>query len=129
MKKLLTLALALVALAVFSNVGLTQQRIGSQGVINSKGPIEPTYRVQSTPPVLKSTAGQLNWPETFGSKQGDLVRSLRGQKLTAQVVGSGANEVIVIYGPDGGCRVCLGSAKSCKEACGRAVSASGTQSQ
>lgn len=117
MKKSLSLAGAIVALAVFSSIGFTQQRGGSQGVVYPTAPIGSGSKAART--VFQSTDTQVNWPAALGRKQGDLVRSLQGQKLTAEVVGSGPQAIIVIYGPDGGCRVCIGGAKACKEACSR----------
>ena len=66
---------------------------------------------------LRTAAVQANWPSDRVRTYRDMIHSLDGQQLTAQVVVTGAQEVIVFYDKDGNCRVCLGSAKACKEAC------------
>jgi hypothetical protein len=117
MKKILTLALALVALAVFSTVGLTQQQSGSQ--------VRPFPNVQAGPlpkppaqqMVFQSAPSQLNWRAAIGKNQTDPVGALIGKKLTAQVVGSGPLAIIVIYDGEGQCRLCIGNADKCLKAC------------
>jgi len=117
MKKSLTLALALVALTVVAGVGLAQQRGGSQVGPGSKAPAGPVSTAPATSMVLQSTPAEINWPARPGTKPGDLAESLRGQQLTTQVVGSGPQALIVIWGPDGACRLCIGNRLACRQIC------------
>jgi hypothetical protein len=119
MKKSLTLALALVALAVFTGLSIGQEakQSGKGAVTALRGEAHHVSFARTPAPRLSQSSTEINWPGTLGRKQVDLIRSLRGQKLTAEVVGSGPQGVIVIYGSDGNCRACLGSGKACAEAC------------
>jgi hypothetical protein len=119
MKKSLTLALALVALAVFTGLSIGQEakQSGNGAATALRGETQARSFVTTPAPRLQSTSTEVNWPATLGKKQLDLIRSLRGQKLTAEVVGDGPQAVIVIYGSDGSCRACIGSGKACAEAC------------
>ena len=127
MKKLLALVFALGILTVFAGVGLTQQRDGSQVKPFPKAPAGPLSKAPAAPVIFESAPAPVNWPSSLGAKQGDLVESLRGQKLTGEVVGSGPQAIIVIWGSDGKCKVCIGKAVSCALVCG--FSRLNTQSQ
>ena len=120
MRKSLTLALALVALAIFTGLSIGQEakQSGKSAVTALRAERHDLSFAQTPAPrVFQSASTEINWPSTLGRKQLDLIKSLRGQRLTAEVVGDGPQGVIVIYGPDGNCRACLGSGKACAEAC------------
>jgi hypothetical protein len=119
MKKSLTLALALVALAVFSGLSIGQEakQNGKGAVTALRGETHDVSLAMTPAPRLSKSSTGINWPATLGRNQVDLIRSLREQKLTAEVVGDGPQGVIVIYGSDGNCRACIGSGKACAEAC------------
>lgn len=102
------------ALTLFTNIATAEET----GARKSTPKLDPV----SVP--LRSATNQINWPASLGSQYSDVIKSLKGEKLTAQVVGSGPQGILIIYGDNGKCKVCLGGAAACKEACSSAMSVS-----
>lgn len=98
------------ALTLFSNVAMAVET-GATKVTPKPAPV-------SVP--LRSVVDNISWPSSLGKRYSDVVKSLEGEELTAQAVGSGPQGVIIIYGDNGKCKICLGKASACNEACPKA---------